>query len=67
LGIGCLFLPFLKGIENLLNLFPASKLGGKEFNLSFAIHLPTQTSILEKVTSLYLELEDETQFMNPAF
>ena len=67
MGIGCLFLPFLKSIENLLDLLPSSKLRRKEFDLPFAIHLPTQTSILEKVTSLCLELEDETQLMNPAF
>ena len=39
--ISRLFLNLLKSVEDLLDLSSPPELGGKEFNLPFAVHLPT--------------------------
>ena len=62
-----LLLPFLKSIEDLLNLSSPSELGWKEFDLPFAVHLPPQPSIFEKIPGLRLKLEDKAQFVDPSF
>jgi len=59
-------LPFLKGVEDLLHLFPSAKFGGKKFDLPFTIHLPTEASVFEKIARFELILHDEAQLMNSA-
>jgi hypothetical protein len=50
-----------------LNILSTSEPGWKEFDLAPFVHLPSQTSVFQEIAGLGFKLEDEAQFMNPAF
>ena len=59
--------PFFKRVEDLLDFFSPSELGWEKLDLPFTVHLPPQGSVFKKVPGFRFELEDEAQFVNPAF
>jgi len=67
LGFGApLSRPFLKSVENLLDLFPPAKFRRQQLNLSLAVHLQSQGSILKKISGFGFKLQNKAELVNSA-
>ncbi len=62
-----LLISLFKDIKNLFDLSSPAKRAGKDFDLSEPEHLPPQPCILQEISRLRFESEDQTEFMDPPF